>query len=201
MTLRPPKTRLAPPRFFGYYPGTVAVVTAAHGSRRNVLSVGWHAALSMSPPLYGIAVNPHHATHPLIVGSGSFAINFLPFELSEVIAGVGTLSLHDGIDKFAHFQLAVEAPLTTTAPILAAAYLSYECALRDTVRTGDHDWLVGEVTAVHYRTDAFDDRLVLDSRQVTPAIYYGRAEYAPLPHQPRRAFPPAYFTAPARGAG
>ena len=66
-------------RFFGYYPGTVALVTAEHAGTRNVLSVGWHTALSAEPPLYGVAVGRERATHPLIVESGRFGVNFLPF--------------------------------------------------------------------------------------------------------------------------
>ncbi|MFD1733971.1 flavin reductase [Deinococcus malanensis] len=51
-------------RFFGYYPGTVALVTAEHSGTRNVLSVGWHTALSADPPLYGVAVGRERGSHP-----------------------------------------------------------------------------------------------------------------------------------------
>jgi flavin reductase (DIM6/NTAB) family NADH-FMN oxidoreductase RutF len=71
----------APPeRFFGYYPGTVAVVTAAHGTDRNVMSAGWHAALSAEPPLYGVAFGRGRYTYGLVRASGAFAVHFLPFE-------------------------------------------------------------------------------------------------------------------------
>lgn len=65
-------------RFFGYYPGTVALITAAHDGQRNVMAAGWHTALSADPPLYGVAVGRERATHALIRAGGTFGVNFLP---------------------------------------------------------------------------------------------------------------------------
>jgi len=179
-------------RFFGYYPGTVAVVTAAHAGTRNVLSVGWHAALSIRPPMYGVAVGGARASNPLIRGSGAFCVNFLPFEHAEAIAGAGTLSLHDGVDKFARLGLSTRPAAHIGAPVLEAAYLSYECEVRAVHTTGDHDWFVGEVLAVHYDEAAFENGL-LDTAHTPAALYYGRASYGAFGGETRAVFPPETF--------
>ncbi len=180
-------------RFFGYYPGTVAVVSVATKTERNVMSAGWHAALSFRPPLYGVAIGEERYTHRLVKEAGSFAVNFLPFEEAKTIAAVGSVSLHEGRDKFERFMIATEAPLVTNAPVLKAAYLSYECELEAIWRTGDHDWFVGNIKAVHFEPECYDDRWLLDSARRSAAIYYGRAEYQALEGGRRAVFPPEGF--------
>ena len=167
-------------RFFGYYPGTVAVVTCAHAGARNVMSAGWHTALSAEPPLYGVALGRTRHSHGLVLASGAFAVHFLPFERAEAIAGVGSTSGRDGSDKFARFGLAAGRGAVLDVPILHDAYLAYECRVQAVYATGDHDLVVGEVVALHHRPDAFDERRLLDGARVRAALYYGRSLFEAL---------------------
>jgi flavin reductase (DIM6/NTAB) family NADH-FMN oxidoreductase RutF len=169
-------------RFFGYYPGTVALVTSAHAGRRNVMSAGWHSAVSMEPALYGVAIGHQRATHALVRDGRSFGLNFLPAARAHAIQGAGTLSLHDGVDKYARLDLhpSPEHPLA-----LHEAYLCYLCQVEQVIPTGDHDWFVGRVERVFYDDAAYDERFLL---RATAAVYLGRAEYIPL-HGERAAYP------------
>lgn len=167
----------APPeRFFGYYPGRVAVVTTAHAGRRNVMAAGWHAALSERPPLYGVAIAPERFSHELLVASGAFAVHFLPFEHADAVAGVGSTSGRDG-DKFERFGLTARPGAVLDVPVLQDAYVAYECRLAARHPAGDHDWVMGEVVAVHHRPEAFDERRLLDPAVAHPFVYYGRSRY------------------------
>lgn len=189
---RRPKTTIdAGEAFFGYYPGTVAVVTAHHEGVANVMSAGWHTALSAEPPLYGVAVAPERRTHPLIRGAGWFGVHFLPFARAEAIAGAGVLSGADVPDKPARLDLAWhEDP--SGVPILDDAYLAYACRVRDVVPTGDHDFFVGEVVRLHVDEAAFDGRLQ-DSRAVPAVVYYGRSRYEALGAGEVATFTPERF--------
>ncbi|WP_104990829.1 flavin reductase family protein [Deinococcus sp. NW-56] len=173
-------------RFFGYYPGTVALVTAEHAGTRNVLSVGWHTALSAEPPLYGVAVGRERATHPLIVGSGHFGVNFLPFAAARAVQGAGVLSLHDGPDKFVRLGLET---LPDAGLALAGAYLHYTCEVAEVVPTGDHDLFVGRVTGVRYDPAMYDDSGLFAGEA---AVYLGRSAYVTTTHE-RVAYPPEVF--------
>lgn len=177
--------------YFGYYPGAVAVVTSRHGQQLNVMSAGWHTALSETPPLYGVAVAPERHSHDLIRESGLFAVNFLPFEHATAIAGAGLLSGAD-LDKFARLDLAWQAGEFSGLPILDAAYMTYECRVSDSFRTGDHTFFVGEVLGLTYLPEAFSDRQQ-DSGTVPAVAYYGRSTYEELGSGRRQFLPPALF--------
>lgn len=173
-------------RFFGYYPGTVALVTAEHAGTRNVLSVGWHTALSAEPPLYGVAVGRERATHPLILGSGRFGVNFLPFAAARAVQGAGVLSLHDGPDKFTRLGLKTlpGAPLA-----LADAYLHYACEVVQVVPTGDHDLIVGRVAGVRFDPAHYDASGLFVGEA---AVYLGRSAYVTTTPG-REVYPPEVF--------
>ncbi|MFK7602446.1 flavin reductase family protein [Deinococcus sp. SM5_A1] len=165
-------------QFFGYYPGTVALVTAEHttsehGRVRNVMAAGWHTALSAQPPMYGVLIGRERATHGLVAGSGTFGINFLPASHSKPIQGTGVLSLHDlpQKDKLTRLglQTLLDAPLA-----LADAYLYYRCRVVQTVPTGDHDLFVGEVLEVRHDPAFYDDRRLFTGEA---AVYLGRSSY------------------------
>lgn len=183
----------APPqRFFGYYPGVPTVVTAQHAGDANLLAVGWHAALSSDPPMYGVAIAEPRYTHRLGVASKAFAVHFLPFSAVRAIAGAGTLTRNDGIDKFAALGLHVTPGTATGSPLIGEAYLAYECRLVQRVPTGDHEWWVGDVVAIHHRPEAFDGNGLLRP-EARASVYYGRARYEALGSGPIESFPPGTF--------
>ncbi|GGK33854.1 oxidoreductase [Deinococcus malanensis] len=175
-------------RFFGYYPGTVALVTAEHSGTRNVLSVGWHTALSADPPLYGVAVGRERGSHPLIVQSGQFGVNFLPLAAARAVQGAGVLSLHDrhDADKYARLGLTTlpHSPLAVTQ-----AYLHYRCDVVNVVPTGDHDLFVGQVTEVHFDSAHYDEGGLFVGQA---AVYLGRSAYVTTT-QERQVYPPDDF--------
>lgn len=173
-------------RFFGYYPGTVALVTAEHAGTRNLLSVGWHTALSAEPPLYGVAVGRERATHPLILGSGRFGVNFLPFAAARAVQGAGVLSLHDGGDKFGRLGLET---MPDAELALTGAYLHYTCEVMEVVPTGDHDLFVGRVTGVRYDPAMYDEAGLFAGEA---AVYLGRSAYVTTTRE-RVAYPPEVF--------
>ena len=140
------------------------------------MAVAWHTSISFNPPLYGISISPKRFTYQLIVASKEFGINFLPFEVAELIASVGGISGQE-IDKFKNFNITKSPPTRTAVPILEAAYAAYECQLIDDKEYGDHRWLVGEIVAVHLREEAFTAEGIVALDKVNPALYLGDEQY------------------------
>ncbi len=177
-------------QFFGYYPGTVALITAEHGGVRNVMAAGWHTALSAQPPLYGVLIGRERATHPLVAGSGVFGVNFLPATHARPVQGTGVMSLHDlnpaEADKLSRLNLKTlpDAPLA-----LADAYLHYRCRVSQTVTTGDHDLFVGEVLEVRHDPAFYDGQRLFTGEA---PVYLGRSSYVKTT-QERAVFAPETF--------
>jgi flavin reductase (DIM6/NTAB) family NADH-FMN oxidoreductase RutF len=162
--------------FYQHYPKVAAILTVNAAGKKNAMAAAWHSAISYKPPLYGVAVSPKRFTYKLIVESGEFGINFMPFEAAELIASVGG-SGGSEMDKFRKFNVAEEKPLKTTVPILREAYAAYECKLVDHKIYGDHAWMVGEIVAVHFTDDLFTDKGTLDVSKLNPALYLGAELY------------------------
>jgi len=162
--------------FYQHYPKVAAILTVSTGGKKNAMAAAWHSAISFKPPLYGVAVAPKRFTYQLIVESGEFGINFVPFEAAELIASVGG-SGGSEMDKFHKFNIAEEKPLKTSVPILRDAYAAYECKLVENKIYGDHAWMVGEIVSVHFTDDFFTSGGTLDLSKLNPALYLGAELY------------------------
>lgn len=168
-----------------FYPTVAAVVTVRGRERANALACAWHSALSFQPPLYGVSIAPKRFSHGLIVEAGAFAVNFLPLEKAEKIAGVGRNSGRD-MDKLNVFDLQVESFPRATAPILQDAYAAYECRLVDRHPCGDHDLFIGEIVRIYLDETAFDAEAVLAVNRIHPALYLGADLYTTTVEAPPR---------------
>ena len=162
--------------YYQHYPAIATIVTAQANGKENAMAVAWHAPISVKPPLYGVSISPKRFTYQLIADSKEFGINFLPFEVAELVASVGG-SKGSEIDKFPRFNIAKSKPVRTAVPILEAAYAAYECQLVDDRSYGDHRWLVGEIVATHLLKEVFTPDEVIDLDRVSPILYLGNELY------------------------
>ena len=162
--------------FSQHYPKVAAIVTAQANGRENAMAVAWHTSISAKPPLYAVSIAAKRFTYQLIADSKEFGVNFLPFEMAELVASVGGSDGRE-VDKFRRFNIAQDKPVKTAVPILSAAYAAYECKLVDDRGYGDHRLLVGEIVAIHQLTDAFTLEETLDLTRVSPILYLGHELY------------------------
>ena len=164
-------------KFYHHYPRVAVIVTAQAEGRADAMAVAWHTAISVNPPLYGIAITTKRFTYQLIIESGEFGVNFMPFNSAELVAAVGG-SKGAEIDKFQNFDIARDKPLKTAVPILKDAYAAYECKLFDHRSYGDHELMIGEIVAVHSSAAAFTSDEVLDLDKILPVLYLGGELYS-----------------------
>lgn len=159
------------------YPGMVALVTAYNEGKQNIMAAGWHSYISIDPPIYGVAIGKERYTYGLVNESGSFSINFLPYEKVASIQGTGNIS---GIahDKFDSLGLLYEKGITIQAPILVDAYVAYECKVIDRNTYGDHDWFVGEITQFYRDDTKFLDNGLPNLEEINIPLYLGRSSYS-----------------------
>ncbi|RWZ60031.1 flavin reductase [Halobacillus fulvus] len=158
------------------YPGMVAVVGVETSEGANFMAAGWHAYLSMDPPMYGVAVGRDRFTHSFIKENGAFSINFLPFESADFIQYSGTAT---GLKENKAEGMAWERT-QSGAPLLSSAYLGYECTVDQVVATGDHDWVIGHIEKGFFEEDYFLPNGLPNFEKLHIPLYLGRSTYLKL---------------------
>jgi len=161
------------------YPSMVAVVTARHGNKQNIMASGWHTYIGSSPGVYGIAIRKETYTYQLIEQSGVFGVQFLPAHASELIQAVGTFSGHD-TDKFATLNIKYEEGLKANIPVLSEAYFAYECRVISMTTFGDHEWVAGQILQCYKDKQVFSDNGMIDLSKLEIPLYMGRSVYRVL---------------------
>ncbi|UOQ93783.1 flavin reductase family protein [Halobacillus shinanisalinarum] len=160
------------------YPGMVAVVGVKNEEETNFMAAGWHSYLSIDPPIYGVAIGRERFTYEHIIKNKAFTINFLPFEEASFIQYSGSVTGSSTNKVQDYNQKWYEA--NVGFPLLKRAYLAYECELQQTVPTGDHDWVIGKITACHYDSNLFKENGLPDFSKLHIPLYLGRSSYLKL---------------------
>ncbi len=113
----------------------VYVVGVAEGERRNAFTASWLMQVSFDPILLALSVNPGHASYPLLVAGGGFAVSVLSHDQLDLARHFGTRSGRE-TDKLAGISW---RPGSTGAPILVGAVAYLECRLTSRIPAGDHE--------------------------------------------------------------
>lgn len=117
------------------------VVGAAHGGQRDAFTAGWITQVSFDPLLLVLSVNPTHASYPILIASGAFAVSILRQGQLELARHFGTQSGRE-VDKLAG-QRWQSAP--GGAPVLSDALGYLECRVAGRYPAGDHELVLGQV--------------------------------------------------------
>jgi flavin reductase (DIM6/NTAB) family NADH-FMN oxidoreductase RutF len=119
------------------------VVGVADGERRNAFTAAWLMQVSFDPLLLALSVNPGHASFPLLVGGGGFAVSVLSRDQLELARHFGTQSGRE-TDKLAGVSWRAGR---TGAPILAGVVAYLECRLTGRIPAGDHEIVIARPVA------------------------------------------------------
>jgi flavin reductase (DIM6/NTAB) family NADH-FMN oxidoreductase RutF len=119
----------------------VYVVGVADAGRRDGFTAAWVMQVSFDPLLLALSINPEHASYPLLLSGGGFAVSVLKQGQVELARRFGTQSGRDH-DKLAGLRW---RPGRKGAPILEDALAYFDCELTGRMRSGDHQLVVGRV--------------------------------------------------------
>jgi len=144
-------------------------VTALLACQENLMPASWHMPISKSPFRYAVAVREENFTHQLLEKYGSFTLNFLPFEYSEMIDQMGKIHGNDE-DKLAKSGLEVEDKDMHQNVLLSASDFIYECEVCDTYKNGDHTIFIVDVKKIH----------INELQSTKPIFFSGRGRYGTM---------------------
>ena len=172
-------------KFYNYsFPKLAVLATLLdEAGKPNIITLAWHSAVSIKPPMYGVSIDPRRYSHGGILKNGEFVINFCEWKIIDQVHYCGR---HSGrkFDKFKETGLTAKPAKKVKPPIIAEAYCSLECKLADHHMYGDHTWFVGEVVAITC-DPVFEDDLLKED--IDPLYYLGNNEYTSF-HRERKKF-------------
>lgn len=121
------------------------VVTTKHNEQVAAGTVNWATQGSFEPPLVVVCMKSDSGIATLSRESGIFNVNILGVGQKEVAAAFFKPShlVGDTINGV-RFK-----PGENGAPVLIDLPAAFECQVEEVVRKGDHDVVIGRVTAVH----------------------------------------------------
>jgi len=129
----------------------VFIVTRRGDGFVDVMPAGWVMRASGSPAMFAVSVGHLRYTNELVRHAGEFVLAFPAAGQEEVVAICGSHSGRD-LDKVERCGLRLLSGQAVKAPLLADAFLNFECRLVTSVETGDHTVFVGEVLAAYRGT-------------------------------------------------
>lgn len=159
--------------------GPVVLVTTRWRTTTDVMPAIWTTPLSRRPPLVGVAVHAGRLTHDMIKFSEQFALNFPAQDMLNHTHYFGAVSGAD-VGKLELSRLPTIPAKEIEAPLIDGCVAYVECAVEDTMRTGDHTLFIGRVVAVQAEEDSFDTVWSVGPRDYRPLHYLGTDQYAVL---------------------
>lgn len=148
MTVRPDDFRTALSRFAS----GVTVVTVGSEGTLHGMTASSFASVSLEPPRVLVCLDKSSRTRALL--SDSFAVNILSADQE----GISRSFAHAGDKPFGSMSYEIGE---CGAPLIHGALAWIECATSSIVDGGDHDIVIGDVTAC-------------DSGDGSPLVYFGR---------------------------
>lgn len=140
----------------------VYVIGVAAGGRRNAFTAAWLTQVSFDPLLLALSVNPEHASWPLLLEGGGFAVSVLRPGQLPLAEAFGTRSGRDA-DKLAGVAW---RPAPSGAPVLTDAVAWLDCRLHARFPAGDHEVVLARPVAGELLTSEESPLLYPDTGEI-----------------------------------
>ncbi|TAA38447.1 flavin reductase family protein [Pseudoxanthomonas winnipegensis] len=129
-------------------PGPVVLVSSAHASARDIMTMGWHMMVEFSPSLLACVIANGNRSFELVRASRQCVINLPTEALLDTVVRIGNCSGNE-VDKFEAFGLTAQPASQVQAPLIAECHASFECRLHDDRLVERHNLFVWEVVKAH----------------------------------------------------
>ena len=146
----------------------VCTVLAGNEKNYNIMTVAWSTPLSINPTLFGFAIKKTRYTYDFLMKYKEYSVTFYDFEESKLLEQVGRISGRE-LNKIKELNIEVIKSDKIKTPYIKG-YFSFECVLKNTFRTGDHEFIVGEVVKIHESLN----------NNFSPSIYLGKNKYSTI---------------------
>ncbi|MCA9328881.1 flavin reductase family protein [Candidatus Saccharibacteria bacterium] len=126
----------------------VFVVSVDENDKPSGMVAGWNMKVSYDPPMLAVALWKEKHTHTLIQKSGKFVVAVPSAGMEDLIEYFGSHSGKD-VDKFKETGIKTLESTHVGIPLLADAFINYECIVKEIADPADHMVFFGEIVAAH----------------------------------------------------
>ena len=124
------------------FAASVNVITSADSSKKSGMTATAVCSVSADPPSALIVVNRSNRSHPVIAGTGAFAVNVLSSNQQHIASHFASKAP----DPFADIPHSLGK---TGCPIIDGADAYIECTVINQTSVGTHTIFVGKIVAAH----------------------------------------------------
>jgi flavin reductase (DIM6/NTAB) family NADH-FMN oxidoreductase RutF len=185
------KVRLSTPSSRYFYPWPLVLVSCVdRRGKPNIITVAASSICSSNPPTVGVAIGIAQYSRALIEQTRDFGVNLPRRDQLWQVDFCGSVSGRQ-VDKFEAAGFTVQPATQIKSPLIAECPVSMECKLVHTVHLGHHDWIIGEIVAVHCDEALLDERGEFDTSKCAPIFCFWNEywsvgeEWHYSRHQPR----------------
>jgi flavin reductase (DIM6/NTAB) family NADH-FMN oxidoreductase RutF len=132
-------------------PGPIVLVSSAHKSETNIMTMGWHMIMEFQPSLIGCYIWTQNHSFEMIRKSKQCVINIPTEDIAAKVVKIGNSSGRD-TDKFVEFGLTAKPATEVRAPLIDECYANFECRLVDSSLIRKYSLFVFEVVKAHVAT-------------------------------------------------
>lgn len=124
--------------------GSIILISCRYADTKTVTPIAWHAPMSGTPKLIGVAIAKKHFSMELIEKSGSYCINLPEYSLLEQVKYCGSVS-GKNVDKFSESGLTYADCTNIDNVYIPECAARIECEIQEIISLGDHNLAVGLV--------------------------------------------------------
>lgn len=126
-------------------PGPVVLLTTAHKSRANVMTMSWHMMVDFEPPQIACIVSENNYSFAALRSTGECVIAIPSVKLAQKVVKIGN-SHGNELDKFKAFGLTQMPARSVGAPLIKECIANLECKVTNTRMVRQYDLFILEVT-------------------------------------------------------
>lgn len=156
-----------PPQLEFHFPCPIVLVTCGNWAKKNIIAIGAVSHACIDPPMLGVAIGHSRYSYEIMLASDGFVVNVPSKDLIRMVDYCGSVSGRK-VDKFAACRLTAVRSSRISAPQILEFPINIECALRNRIELGSHDFFFGEIVAVNVDESVLDDDGKIDKKKLDP---------------------------------
>ncbi len=153
-------------------PGSIILLTATCGESTTISTIAWHMPVSKSPNRIALSISNFGYSLELIHHSRTFCINLPEFSLLQQVRFCGSCSGRD-VDKFKETGFTQGRCKKISTFFIEECVAHIECEVSESIDSGDHEIVVGNVLASYIDESLFNKDNVIDLSKISLIHHLG----------------------------